>query len=430
MTSAVQSQSVHRPAVDIHYVSHARGRLIVAVGNGLLYMSVLLSWIVFFEPAPTDVLFAASFLALTMSGQLAFPRDAKWLHLGVLGFVIANIISGTVATDPLQMAKAVATNLYMLTLLYLFMSYVVRNGLDGYERIANLFFWASAISAALGLAAYFRLLPGSDLFFRSEYGIRLKGLFKDPNVFGPYLVAGLILGISMSLDQRKISLVHFLCYLLLVMTTLVTFSRGAWVNLAFAGALFGLLIFLFSPNRSQRITLLAFALFGFPIIGLVGFALLRHFDLLDYIVLRARFQSYDSDRWDTQAKAIAMAIENPLGIGPGHYVGAKHFANSKIYLASHNGFLKVLIENGWLGFTSFCLILLSFFAGCIRTMWRYRHLRILMSGLIAVVCGSLVNSLVIDSLHWRHLFVILGLGFGLSCSVVGRESQPDRTGVA
>ena len=48
--------------------------------------------------------------------------------------------------------------------------------------------------------------------------------------------------------------------------------------------------------------------------------------------------------------------------------------------------------------------------------------------------GALVESMVIDTLHWRHLFFFLGVGLGLSCWAVrqrdesrSRRAAPEKT---
>ena len=42
---------------------------------------------------------------------------------------------------------------------------------------------------------------------------------------------------------------------------------------------------------------------------------------------------------------------------------------------------------------------------------------------VAVMVGALVESMVIDTLHWRHLFFFLGVGLGLSCWAVRQKDE-------
>lgn len=392
-------------------ISHSG--LILRTGEWLLKASVLFSWIVFFEPAPTDILFFGAFLALASTGQLLVPRSAMLLHLSAFGFLAANVASLLLAKEMTQGLRAMAINIYMLLLLYTFMSLVIRQGTLGYERLGKLFFWATAISAVISLAAYLRLFPGNQIFFRAEQGMRLKGLFKDPNVFGPYLVAGLILGISISLSRVRITWREIAAALVILLIVVLSFSRGAWVNLLAAGTVFAVLIAVLSPFAAHRNLLLLFVIVGLPLAGGVLFVVLDYFDLFDFVRQRSQLQRYDSHRFGNQYEALRIAAQHPMGVGPGHYVGGNHFAKSEFELATHNGFLKVLVENGWLGLAAYLGMFCGFFGVMWRGILRHPELRIYLAGCIAIISGILVNSLVIDSLHWRHLFMVLGMGFGL-----------------
>lgn len=413
-------------------ISHSG--LILRVGVWLLKASILVSWIVFFEPAPTDILFFGAFVALASTGQLLIPRAAMLLHLSTLGFLAANIASLLVAKEMMYGIRALAINVYMLLLLYTFMSLVIHQGTIGYERLGRLFFWASTISAVIALAAYLRLFPGNQIFFRAEHGMRLKGLFKDPNVFGPYLVTGLILGVSISLSRVRITWMGIAAALILFLTVVLSFSRGAWVNLLAAGTVFAVLIAVLSPFAAHRNLLLLLVIVGLPLTGGLLFVALDYFDLFDFVRQRTQLQRYDSHRFGNQYEALLTAARQPIGVGPGHYVGGNHFAKSDVVLATHNGFLKVLVENGWLGLASYLGIFCGFFAMMLRGIFRHPELRIHLAACVAIISGILVNSLVIDSLHWRHLFMMLGMGFGLviaadrAAGIAGQNAEPTSVG--
>ena len=69
-------------------------------------------------------------------------------------------------------------------------TFTVLNRAGATRLILNAYVWAATLAALLGIIGYFDLLPGAyDSMTR--YG-RATGLFKDPNVFGPFLVPGLV----------------------------------------------------------------------------------------------------------------------------------------------------------------------------------------------------------------------------------------------
>ncbi len=81
--------------------------------------------------------------------------------------------------------------------------------------------------------------------------------------------------------------------------------------------------------------------------------------------------------------------------------------------APHNTYLNSFIAGGWLaGFSYLAITLLTLVVGLrfvfIVTPWRPTYL-----ALYAAYLGVVAESLIIDSDHWRHYFLILGLLWGL-----------------
>ena len=100
-----------------------------------------------------------------------------------------------------------------------------------------------------------------------------------------------------------------------------------------------------------------------------------------------------------------MALQNPIGIGPGqsHY----YFPTEP-----HNLYIHILVETGWLGGITFLFFI-------ILTVWRgfqfcQRKTEIHDTYIIifASVIGVLVQSLLIHSTHWRHLYLLLAMLWG------------------
>ena len=131
----------------------------------------------------------------------------------------------------------------------------------------------------------------------------------------------------------------------------------------------------------------------------------------DFLQQRSRIQSYDVNRFSAQADSFRLGLENPLGIGPGHYSGTRSFPETRHPVDSHNLFLKVFVERGWLGFVSFSAILFIAIK-CGLDSIKFNPLRAQYSiALLATLAGILANSMFITSLHWRHMFVVIGLLF-------------------
>jgi O-antigen ligase len=99
-------------------------------------------------------------------------------------------------------------------------------------------------------------------------------------------------------------------------------------------------------------------------------------------------------------------LNNPLGVGP-----AQSFA--RLDYATHNVYLRVFSENGVLGALSFTAFLLLTLARSFVLSLRARQStqRALFALVTAALCGTLLNSFTIDTLHWRHFWLLLALGW-------------------
>jgi O-antigen ligase len=122
-------------------------------------------------------------------------------------------------------------------------------------------------------------------------------------------------------------------------------------------------------------------------------------------MLEARFklQGYDNDRFSTHEAAIKASLKNPLGIGPGQ---SEEYFN----YATHNVYLRVLTENGFVGFIGyFGFLLLTLIQAAIRSFKTRGELSNHYALALAALIGILLNSLVIDSLHWRHMWFLAAI---------------------
>jgi O-antigen ligase len=130
---------------------------------------------------------------------------------------------------------------------------------------------------------------------------------------------------------------------------------------------------------------------------------------------RATFvQQYDvavNGRFAAQSGAVEIVGTNPVGVGPGM---ANDFLDG---VAPHNVYLHVGVEAGWLGAISFlAFALLSLWRGLSGSRRADSPTRLYLQIALAATVGVLVQSLFIDSTHWRHLWVLFAVLWGLTAS--------------
>jgi O-antigen ligase len=368
---------------------------------------------VFVEPAPADVILAAAVPLGLLSGAFK-PRPLGKASLPaalLLLYFIASLPGIAVSADLASAARFFLITLYLFLLALFVCTYATG---DNIHWLLRAYVVAAFVSLAAGIAGLLGFFP--QILMMDPF--RVKGLFKDPNVFGPFFVPAVVL----LLDDRKRKRIlkapaalHWIGAALLSLGVLFSYSRAAWINQAISVALYlALNIKAFKPAVVLRAVV-----FGAAAAGIVLGVLMAHgggsTDIISFIEERAKMQSYDSDRFGAQQGGLTLISENPLGVGPGQF--EKNIAGvTGQELSSHSLYIRTASESGVAGF-------LLFFAavGCVLVMlWKeHRKSKELGPGamipspaaLLAILMGLLVNSLVVDTLHWRHLWFFIGIAF-------------------
>jgi O-antigen ligase len=276
---------------------------------------------------------------------------------------------------------------------------------------------AATVSASLGLLALFLPVPGGELMVFED---RVQALFKDPNVFGPFLVPAILILMEETLTPRLFGIGRVLKGLLLLLLTLgliFSYSRGAWANLAIG---VGMVLLVMAMRRGGgRKVLLAIVL------ALIAGALVAGAISLsgsgDFLADRARVQSYDADRFGAQVAGLEPAQRYPFGVGPGQF-------ELVAPISAHSTYVRVFAEQGLPGIITFVALLVFTLGAALANAVAGRDTYgIGSAALLGAWCGILVNSFVIDTLHWRHLWVVAALiwaGWARRLAAPSRVSRP------
>ena len=118
---------------------------------------------------------------------------------------------------------------------------------------------------------------------------------------------------------------------------------------------------------------------------------------------RARFQSYDIERFGAQRTGIELAERYPVGIGPGQF-------EVVVPISTHSTYVRALAEQGVLGMIVIIALFLATFLFAARNAVLGRDsYGIGSAALLAAWVGLMINSFVVDTLHWRHLWFVAAL---------------------
>jgi O-antigen ligase len=372
--------------------------LALAVGNfhAAVALGIGLLGVVLVEPAPADGALCVVMAVALVTGRFrlgAAPRGAVAI-LAVLAAL--NVMSSVQVADPGRAAGFFAITLYLAAFGLWLPGYVTSEGRA--RLILEAYLFAAVSSALLGLLALAGVIPGAAVLTE---GGRAKALFQDPNVFGPFLIpAALIVAEELVRPRllRVSSVTKALLLAVLVLGVVFSYSRGAWLNLVLALAVMGVVIAARGGAR-QALALLA--------IGLVGIAVVAGAVVAtgsgEFLAERARPQTYDTTRFAGQRAGLEPAWEYPFGAGPGQFEAIAG-------ISAHSTYARAIGEQGFLGVVVLAALLGFTLGAAVQNVAKGRDTYgIGSAALVAAWCGLLANSAFIDTLHWRHLWLVAGL---------------------
>ncbi len=378
--------------------------------------------LVLVEPSPYELSFLAVLPVAIMAGMGIYRSTFGLLAITMAFTPFALIAVFQVRFTPMTDALIFTlVTIFLLVTAYFAANYVAENTERRMGIVMRAYTWAALLSAIVGVLAYLGLLPGADLFVR--YG-RAKAAFNDPNVFGPFLVLPAMFALQRLLFGRgKMQIAAALIYLVLFVGVFVSFSRAAWGHFALSSLMVLALCFWLEAGARDKVRIMIMGLVGAGLLIVALAGLLSLPSVADLFEQRASSQNYDegeTGRFGRQGYAFEMALNNPLGLGP------QEFYNYRIIEAPHNVYVTVLHVYGWGGGALyFLLVVLTLWRGARALMVRSRY-RLVMIPLVSTFVMLVGESVIIDTDHWRHYFLIVGLIWGVASAIHNDPQQGRR----
>jgi O-antigen ligase len=363
-----------------------------------LAVAVVLLAAVRFEPAPADVVFAVLITVGAITSRFRLRRVIPGAVLLVGAYLALNLVAAVGAADPQRAVSFLAITFYVACFGLWLAAYVTSSAIA--RRITRCYVGAAVVSALVSTLAVLVPFPGHELFTRIG---RAEGLFKDPNVFGPFLVPAALIVLEEILTPRLLSArraMKVVLFFVLSLGVLFSYSRAAWLNLV-VGLLVVLVIVSFrrgggrSAARALAVVLVALA----SVAAVVAFS-----GSLSFLEQRAKVhQSYDSGRFRGQSESITWALQSPFGIGPGQYERRAH-------IAAHSLYARSLAEEGVPGLLAILVLMFATLGWGVRNAIRgHDTYGIGSAALLGAWLGILLNGAFVDTLHWRHLWFVAAL---------------------
>lgn len=378
-----------------------RERLLLIV----IYITVLASSVAFVEPSPHDALMGVLAVTCVIAG-VHFDRKIVVMFLLLVILNAGGLLS--LANFPRydKTVQYVATSVYLAIAAIMWACILSENTMQRMAPLRAAYIVTAVFAAIAGILGYFNVAGLGHLFTDNA---RAMGAFKDPNVYGPFLIWPALVLMERML-VRRISIVDLGALAIIVGGLLLSFSRGAWGHFTLSALIMITLLFLTARQVSTRtrIFLMSAAAVGLMVVFVAVLlsipAIHKMFEVRAHLI-----QSYDvgqGGRFRLQEQAVTEVLRYFNGMGPFGFA-ATHFQQQ------HNVYLQAFLVYGWVGGVSYILLVLStlwvaFRTAFVATPWQNYAIIAL-----AVFTGEVAESFIIDTDHWRHFFLLLGMVWGL-----------------
>jgi O-antigen ligase len=377
---------------------------------------------VLFEPSPYELTFLIV-LPLAFVAGMGLYRSTFGLLAILIGFTpFALIACFQVRFTPISDALIFSiVTVFLLLTAYFMANYVAEDTERRMRLVMRAYTAVAMISAMIGTLAYLGVMPGADIFLR--YG-RAKAAFNDPNVFGPFLILPAMYALQrLLLSSGRSAIIAGGIYMVLFVGVFVSFSRAAWGHFALSSLIVLVLCFWLEAAARDKVRIMIMSLLGAAMLVVALAGLLSIPSVASLFEQRAAGQNYDSGetgRFGRQGYAFELALDNPLGIGP------HEFRNLRIIEEPHNVYVTVLHVYGWGGGAIYyLLVILTLWRG-VAALTRPSPYRLMMIPLVATFTMLVGESAIIDSDHWRHYYLLIGLIWGIATAIHNDE----RSGIA
>jgi O-Antigen ligase len=381
---------------------------ILALQRALVWLVGASGAIVFIEPSPYELATLGAsviFFATGLRLRLVFMPLLLLLFLLNVGYTIGAIPF----LDLSEVANWIATSWYMAITVIFFAMVLSEDTEARLDMLRRGLVVGAMIASLAAIGGYFNLVPGGhDLLTLYE---RARGTFKDPNVLGAFLILPSLFVLQSVVSERLAkSFGSAIAFVIMALAILLAFSRAAWGGLILTSAFMLVLMVVTSRTPAQRSRIILMAVAA-VVIAVALVAILLSFDsVAEMFKQRASFdQSYDEGRFGRFGRHILgaqMALDLPFGIGPLQF--HNYFPED-----THNSYLNAFMSGGWISGICypalvFSTVIIGFRHVLVRVPWQRAYIAIFSAFL-----GTVGESFIIDTDHWRHFWMMLGAMWGM-----------------
>ncbi len=378
------------------------------VVNAVFAVFIFSGMIAYIEPSPYDLLVFLAIPVWVIGGFKIHRVQIVILFLWCI-FEAASFLALLPYWDEPDTRKYQFTSFYLFLTVICFTLFFGQRTIDRANICLKAFTLGAVIAAVLGILSYFEFsVFGIELIYD-----RVASTFKDPNVFGSYLILGeayLLQALLSGAGWRRIS--SLLALLILLLGVFVSYSRGSWGASIFTLIMVTVLTYVTSESKTTRRRIAIVSMVAVGLAALVFIAILARPDIRDFFFQRATLQDYDegaTGRFGNQWRSIPMLLDRPEGFGPFRF--PKFFG-----IEPHSSYIGAFANDGWIGGLTWILIILSTTYIGFRLVFLRSPYRDLAQVVWPALFSILLQAFQIDIDHWRQIYLLFGMIWGFEAA--------------
>jgi hypothetical protein len=407
-------------AADNSFAFHVPARGIVKLQRALLWLVGAGCAIVFIEPSPYEI---ATLTAIVVFFATGLRLQPVFVPLVILLFLvnIGYTVCAAYLMDKAAITNWIITSWYMAITVIFFAMVTAEDTAARLDLLRRGLIVGAVIASLAGIAGYFNLVPGG--YDTLTLYTRARGTFKDPNVLGAFLILPALFALQAVVSQPAGKSFRSAVALgLMALAILLAFSRAAWGQLIFTSVFMLALMVLTSESRQQRSRIITISIVAAVLVALLMAGLLSFSSIGNLFKERASFdQSYDVGRFGRFGRHLLgaqMALDLPFGIGPLQFT--RFFPED-----THNSYLNAFMSGGWISgicypVLMFITVITGFRHVFVRVPWQRFYIVI-----FAAFLGAVGESFIIDTDHWRHFWMMLGMMWGMFAAAHQYMAKPN-----
>lgn len=361
----------------------------------------------FIEPSPYELAFVVCLFVLTVGG-LRLHRSSLPMVVLLGVFNLGGIFSLAPFLHDGDSVVFIAVSIYLMATSVFFAAIVLDRGAERLAALKSGLIWAAATASVAGILGYFDVAGLASLFTVND---RASGTFKDPNVLGTFVVFPLVLLAQNLLTGTGRFLRDALLFTIILFgAVFLSFSRGAWGNAAGAVLVMAVLTFLFAATPRIRARMAGLALVA-PIVGVIALGTALSVPAVrEMFEVRASLNQYydvgPTGRFGNHARSWPTLLDRPNGYGPRQF--RYHWPEDP-----HNVYINAFASYGWIGGVAYAALtaatlVVGFAAAAMRS-----SLQPMAIAAWSALFTTILQGILIDTDHWRHYYLLLGLTWGL-----------------